>query len=132
MCRIALLAIAILLAVPRPAAADDRALCRGGAAEAQSRLAACTRALEDRQSRGTERARLLVARAFLYHRQRDFANALADLDAAIAADPRYAPAYRGRGAILHDRKDYDGAIAEQDRALKLNSRFAGAYYERGR
>ena len=57
---------------------------------------------------------------------------LDDCDAAITADPKYAPGYRCRGAVYYERKDFDRAIAEQDRALGINPRSPQAYWERGR
>jgi tetratricopeptide (TPR) repeat protein len=134
MCRAAVLALPILLAaLVHATAADDRDLCHDAKADGESRLAACGRAIASRQWSGTELARLHVSRSERYaFRQRALDKALGDCNAAIAADPEHAPAYRCRGAIYYERKDYDRAIAEQDRALRINPRFPGAYFERGR
>lgn len=127
--RTAVLTLPLLLAVlVGPASADDRALCHDGKADGESRLAACDRAIASRQWSGTELARLHIARAerFTFSRQRDLDRALADCNAAIAADSKHAPGYRCRGANYFERKDFDRAIAEQDRALSINPRFLGA------
>lgn len=135
MCRTGVLALPILLAaLVNPAAADDRELCQDAKADGESRIAACTRAIGSRQWSGTDLARLHVSRAdrFTSGRQRALDKALDDCNAAIAADPKHAPAYRCRGIVYFERKDFDLAIAEQDRALAINPRFPGAYFDRGR
>jgi tetratricopeptide (TPR) repeat protein len=135
MVRTGALALSILLAaLASPAAADDRALCQDTKADGESRLAACGRAIASKQWSGTELARLHAARAerWIHGRQRALDKALDDCNAAIAADPAHAPAYRWRGVVYYERKDLDRAIAEQDRAIGINSRYPGAYFERGR
>jgi tetratricopeptide (TPR) repeat protein len=133
MIRIGMLAVLLaLLAVP--AAADDRELCLDTRADADSRLAACGRAIASGQWSGNDLARLRVSRAerIFYGRKGPPEQAVADCEAAIIADPKHAPAYRLRGVLYYERGDYDRAIAEQDRALALTPRFPGAYFERGR
>ena len=133
MSRTGLLALPILLAaLVNTAAADDRDLCNDAKMDRERRLVACANAIASNQWNGTELARLRVSRADQYNRQRALDRALDDCNAAIAADPKYAPGYRCRGAVFYERKDFDRAIAEQDRALAINPRFPGAYWERGR
>jgi tetratricopeptide (TPR) repeat protein len=135
MSRTGLLALPILLAaLVNTAAADDRDLCNDAKAARERRLAACANAIATKQWRGTELARLHVSRAeqYFFSRPRALDKALDDCNAAIAADPKHAPAYRCLGAVYYERKDYDRAIAELDRALRITPRFPGAYSERGR
>jgi tetratricopeptide (TPR) repeat protein len=129
MSRIALLAIAFWLAAT-PAAADDRELCLGRA-DSQSRLAACTRVLDSGRPAGTELARLLVARAALLLRQRDADRALADLDAAIAADARHAAAYFWRGRAFAAKHDHARALADFNEAIRLEPHNPAPYNRRG-
>lgn len=56
----------------------------------------------------------------------DHAAALEAFDAAIAADPRYAPAFANRAAIKQAREDYSGALADYDRALEINPQLTPA------
>jgi tetratricopeptide (TPR) repeat protein len=133
MSRAGLLAVPILLAaLVNTAAGDDRDLCNDEKAAREGRLAACTNAIASKQWRGTELARLHFSRSEQYYRQRALDKALDDCNAAIAADPQYAPGYLCRGVAYYERKDFDRAIAEQDRALRINPRFPGAYWQRGR
>jgi arylsulfatase A-like enzyme/predicted Zn-dependent protease len=55
------------------------------------------------------------------------ADAEEELTAALALDPRYAPAYTLRGQILEEDGDRAGAIAMYRRALSLNRRDRVAY-----
>jgi len=135
MSRAAALALPLLLtALVGPAAADDRDLCHDGKADGESRIAACSRAIASKQWSATELARLYMSRAerYVFSRPRALDKAFDDCNAAIAADPQHAQAYRGRGSIYYERKDYDRAIADQDHALRISPRFPGAYFERGR
>jgi tetratricopeptide (TPR) repeat protein len=135
MSRTGLLAVPILLAAfINTAGADDRDLCIDEKAVREKRLAACTDAIGTKQWRGAELARLHVLRAeqYVLSRQRALDKALDDCNAAIAADPKYAPGYLCRGAVYYERRDFDRAIVEQDRALGINSRFPAAYWQRGR
>jgi tetratricopeptide (TPR) repeat protein len=133
MSRTALLALPILLAaLVNAASADDRDLCNDSKADRDKRLAACSNAIATNQWNGADLARLRVSRAEQYSRQRALERALDDCNAAITADPKYAPGYRCRGAVYYERKDFDRAIAEQDRALGINPRSPQAYWERGR
>ncbi|MCC6781007.1 MAG: tetratricopeptide repeat protein [Hyphomicrobiales bacterium] len=133
MIRIGMLAILLALSAS-PARADDRELCLDVRADADSRIAACGKAIASGQWSGGDLARLHMARAerIIFAHKGTPEQALADCDAALAADPRNAPAYRLRGVILYERGDYDAAIAEQNRALAITPRFPGALFERGR
>ncbi len=58
--------------------------------------------------------------------------ALADYDAAVAADPAFAAAYGNRAAVRRERGDRDGAMADYTEALRLNPDDLAAYHDRGR
>jgi lipoprotein NlpI len=57
--------------------------------------------------------------------------AMADYDAAIRLDSRYAKAFYNRGLAWGGQGDNDRAIADFDAAIRLNPRDAEAFYNRG-
>ena len=56
---------------------------------------------------------------------------LADYDAAVRLDPKYAFAYNNRGLARQAKGDLDGAIADYDAAVRLDPKYTFAYYNRG-
>ena len=70
-------------------------------------------------------------RGFVWHRKQDYDKALADYDAAIRLDPKYAVAYANRGAAYKEKGDLDRAIADYDAAIRLDPKLAVAYNNRG-
>lgn len=74
---------------------------------------------------------VLRARAEAKGKLGDFAGALRDLDAAIAADPRHPNAHNDRGAMKLNLGDLDGGIADFDRELARDPRHAEALKNRG-
>lgn len=56
--------------------------------------------------------------------------ALADLDAAIAADPGYPDYYIDRGNLLHRLGRLDEALADYETAMRVGPPFPEAYYNR--
>ncbi len=62
----------------------------------------------------------------------DYRGALADLNQAIALNPKYAAAYAGRGGIKGENlNDMQGALADLNQAIALNPTSAVAYNNRG-
>jgi tetratricopeptide (TPR) repeat protein len=76
-------------------------------------------------------AGLLVLRARARAGQRRFADAIADLDQAIIADPNLADAYVFRASALRQKKAVESAAADLDQALSLDPRQPEALLERG-
>lgn len=76
-------------------------------------------------------AGVLVLRARSRAGQRRFAEAIADLDQAIAADPKLADAYVFRASALRQEGALDSAAADLDKALALDPRHPEALLERG-
>lgn len=73
---------------------------------------------------------LLLARASTRGKLGDMAGAEADLDAALAAEPKSASVYNARGLFFLDHDQFDAAKAELDQAIALNPRLGDAYYNR--
>ena len=61
----------------------------------------------------------------------DMAGALADYDAALAANPGHAEAYKNRGTVRAAAEEWDAAIADYEVALRLKPGYADAYVSRG-
>ncbi len=61
----------------------------------------------------------------------DLEGAIADLDRAIAINPKYGDAYTWRGAAKGARGDVEGAIADFERAIAINPKDDAAYYNHG-
>jgi tetratricopeptide (TPR) repeat protein len=59
-----------------------------------------------------------------------WAEAIAELDKAIAVDPTLAQAFNARGFARFRLRNYAGAIADFDRALVIHPRYANAYTNR--
>jgi tetratricopeptide (TPR) repeat protein len=62
--------------------------------------------------------------------QGEYAQALSELDQALALNPKDAESYTRRGGIYTLQKQYDKAINDFNQALELNPRSAKAYYNR--
>lgn len=61
----------------------------------------------------------------------DYTGTLADLNQALAIDPKFADGYYGRG-VTHDKLgEQQKALADYDRALELNPNLPSAYNNRG-
>jgi tetratricopeptide (TPR) repeat protein len=61
----------------------------------------------------------------------DLEAALADCDAAIAADPTFGAAWDSRGLVHLKRGEYEAALADYERALEINASDAHYLYGRG-
>ena len=76
-------------------------------------------------------ADLYYERAFLYHEQKCYQEALDDCNKAIEIDPEYAAPYNGRGNTYRDLKQYDKALADYNKAIELDPEYANPYNGRG-
>jgi tetratricopeptide (TPR) repeat protein len=109
----------------------DLQTCATDGPPADTRIAACTRAIN---ARGTDQARALAyaSRGGLTAiHKRDFARAIADLDQAIRLQPRIALFHHLRGGILQEDKQVDAAIASFDAAVRLDPKLSGVHRFRG-
>jgi uncharacterized caspase-like protein len=81
---------------------------------------------------GPDLALLYSDRGFAYGRKGNFERAMADLDKAVALNPRNARGFGDRAAIRALRGQADAAIADADEAIRLDPKYAFAYNARGK
>jgi tetratricopeptide (TPR) repeat protein len=62
--------------------------------------------------------------------QGEYAQALSEMDQALALNPKDAETFTRRGGIYTLQKQYDKAINDFNQALELDPRYAKAYYNR--
>lgn len=135
-----LLAVAVVAAFARPAAALDRKDVQDCSQniDLDRAIQGCTRVAETRGANAQSRAAAYANRGAVYYAKRDDAHAIADLGSAISIDPKNAATYVMR-ALAYDRKgEFDLAIADLNEALRLNPKLAvarnnraSAYYAKG-
>ncbi len=90
---------------------------------AQEKLAACTALVNSGRFQDKELARILNNRSDAYgsYPLRDFANALADADRAIALDPAEAGLYLARSTTYRTKGDLPASIANLDTYIALST-----------
>ncbi len=76
-------------------------------------------------------ARIYGKQGMAFSVRRDYVQAIANFDQALALDPLYVGAYLLRGIAFSARNNDEQAIADFDRALTLDARAAFAYAHRG-
>ncbi len=62
-----------------------------------------------------------------FYKKTEYDSAIASYTEAIQIDPKYAPAYVGRGDAFKAKKEYEHAIAEYSEAIQLGSNAAAVY-----
>jgi len=129
--RASMLRAAVLLVVAAPACAAPRDGGDCASAEADRRIAGCTRIIQDLGETARMRAGALINRALAYRAKGELDRAIADYSEAIRIDPRYADAYYNRAIAFKAKGDLDRAIADYNEAIRLNPRDALAYNNRG-
>jgi tetratricopeptide (TPR) repeat protein len=99
---------------------------------AESRIAACTRVIEDQSTAPTARTIAYRDRGVAFANKGLRELAIADFDEALKINPRDVAALGGRGLANFARGQYDAAIADFTEQLRLLPRNDGALNERGR
>ena len=107
-------------------AADD-----DSAYSPQQRIAACTALIEAAKDAPKELAAALVNRGAVYWYINKIPQALADLDRAIALDPKNARAFRERSNSHRSAGRIDLALADANEAVRLDPNDAKAFDNRG-
>jgi tetratricopeptide (TPR) repeat protein len=69
----------------------------------------------------------LVQRGMVFTKARQYARAIADFDAALRLDGRYAPALGERGRAEYLQEDDDGAVRDCGAAIEADPKLAAAY-----
>jgi len=72
----------------------------------------------------------LVQRGLALQGEGRIAEAKKDFDLAINLDPKYGPAYYGRGWVRHDLKDYPGELEDARKGYQLEPGNPGGYLRR--
>src|ERR1700720_4501314 len=62
---------------------------------------------------------------------KEYPKAIEQFNRAIEIDPKYAPAYHGRGVAYFRQGEWDRAIADFGEAIRLDPADARARYDRG-
>ena len=107
------------------AAADDSAY------SPEQRIAACTTLIETSKDQPSELAAALVNRGSVYYYVNRMPLAFADLDRAIALDPKNSRAFRERSNSFRTTGRLDRALADANEAVRLDPNDAKAFDNRG-
>lgn len=76
-------------------------------------------------------SQLLALRGEAWMYKKDYPRAIADLDRAIALNPKNAVAYTNRGRVHASRGDFTTALIDGDRAVALDPKSVQAHFYRG-
>lgn len=112
----------MVLSFYKPAAADDREICK--TASGNAAIAACTRVIESKKYAKKKFKRTLsllyADRSVEYDIKKELDEVIADHDESIKLDPKNWAAYNNRGNAYASKHHYDHAIAEYDEAVSSN------------
>ena len=97
----------------------------------QQRIAACTALITAAKDDNKALVDALVKRAGVYFYIDSMSEAFADLDRAIALDPKNAAAFRLRGESFRVIHRIDRALADANEAIRLDPKSARGYDNRG-
>jgi tetratricopeptide (TPR) repeat protein len=112
-------AVALLATLSaKPAAADDRSACRNPQTS-DTAIAACTRLISSRKTRGRELSNAYVSRGYHHNIRRDYDRAIADLNEAIRIEPKNVMAYDNRSFSYRQKGEHDRAIADLNEVIRL-------------
>src|SRR5215467_11217181 len=131
--RLAGLTFAAVLAAPALAqTTGELGWCANDAAATPAlQIKDCSRVIQSGKASPANVILALTIRGRAYLAVGDPADALKDLDTAIAAEPSNAAALSLRGGVHAMRREFDLAIADYDAALKLDPKLAAAISDRG-
>lgn len=85
---------------------------------------------DQKELKGSDRARLFYERALIYDRMGLAAHSRYDLTQAINTDPTFAPAYNTLGVYLLLNRSFDQAFEAFDTALELSDKMEYSYLHR--
>lgn len=122
------LAFAPGLAFAQPEVDAER--CRSITGNPDLAIRHCTAAIQSGKLSGRLLAETYFSRGVEWTNKGDIERAIADYDAAIRIDPKYAEAYHNRGLLRAARGESDRAIADYDAALRLDDKDVDVYQSR--
>lgn len=108
----------------------DAEKCRSITGNPDLAIKHCTAAINSGKLSGRVLAEIYFSRAVEWTNKGDIDRAIADYDAAVRIDPKYAEAYHNRGLLRAARGESDRAIADYDAALRLDDKDVDVYQSR--
>jgi tetratricopeptide (TPR) repeat protein len=93
-------------------------------------VAACTKIIDTANSNQVLSA-AYSNRGLAHARSGNWEAAMADQNAAIAADPRAIAGWANRASLWIDRNEFDRAISDYDQCIRVKPNFATCYLNRG-
>lgn len=114
-----------------PVRDPDKEACAGLADDDDETIKACDRAIKSGKYKSRELADLYHTRGLTHGSNGRRQLATADFNAAIRADPTYAPAYAERGDDYLFERKFDLAIQDFNEALRLGGEDTTTLFSRG-
>ena len=111
--------------------ATDKSDCLDLHKDRISRMAACSRIIEDAASSVADRATGYIGRAGTYYLANDYDQSISDYTEAIRLAPGDVASYNNRGRAFYQKGDYDRAITDYSKAIELNPDNANVFNNRG-
>ncbi|MBI4193471.1 MAG: tetratricopeptide repeat protein [Betaproteobacteria bacterium] len=108
----------------------DAEKCRAITGNPDLAIKHCSAAIASGKLSGQALAQTHFNRGVEYASKGDHDRGIADYDAAIRIDPKFADAYHNRGTSWANKGEPDRAIADFDAALRLNDKDADIYHSR--
>lgn len=119
-----------LAAAPAQAQNADADRCTGITGNPDLAIQHCTRAIESGRLSGEPLAQVHYSRGIEWAAKGDMDRAIADYDAALRINPKYADALFNRGHAWGAKGETDRALADYDAVLKLSPKDASAHAAR--
>ncbi|MER8705384.1 tetratricopeptide repeat protein [Mesorhizobium sp. M1088] len=120
-----LVCLVVMLVSALPALSASSDCVSDDEVEASTRIAACTRMIEDATEPLENRGIAYFKRGNALTERGDYDRAIADYSAFIGIAPTVASGYYNRGISWVFKGDYDKGIADLDKAISLDPKYGG-------